>query len=156
MKALIKDLFIFIIVVVGAMVIGKLSGHLWITAVIIIGFLLYVIIRKGYKSSAQDTSKLPSNTYMKYVGGRCPDYFNYLGVTVDDGKKIDVCQNTYGINVGESPKCYSDAGTKIINFPNYGTYPMKKKSDAKKKRCEWIQDCGLTTGQFASWTGMDC
>jgi len=152
MEALLKDLLIFIIVVVGAMVIGKLSGHLWISAVVIIGFLLYVIIRKGYKSSAQNTSKLPTDTYMKYVGGHCPDYFNYLG---EDGDN-DVCQNTYGINVGDSAKCYSDPGKKIINFPKYDTYPMKKKSDAKKKRCQWIQDCGLTTGQFASWSGMDC
>ncbi len=114
MNDLIKEILIFICVIVGAMILGKLSGHIWVGIVIIVIFLLYIVINKGYKSSEPSTEKLPTNTYMKYVGGRCPDYFNYLG---KDGEN-DVCQNTYGINVGDNDKCYDDAKKKNKEFSN--------------------------------------
>ena len=139
------------------MVIGKLTGKLWISIIIILGFLVYVIISKGYKSSADNTTKVPTKTYMKYVGGRCPDYFDYLGTENDK----DICQNTYGITVNNtSGKCYTDDpkynNQKVIEFPTYNKWPLKKDSDSKKERCTWIQNCGLSDSQFASWSGMKC
>ena len=152
MKAIIQDVLIFILVVVVAITIGHLTGRGWISGVIIGGFLLYVVIRKGFKSDQRDIIHVPTNTYMRYVGGHCPDYWKYIGT--EGGK--DICQNNYKLKTTDDKICYTDKETHEKRFERVDRWPLKDGSSALTERCRWQRKCGKRSGQYASWSGLKC
>ena len=115
------------------------------------------------KSNNTKSITYPSKKYMEEIGGKCPDYWTYMGT--DSENKV-VCKNNYNIpihpvnahNADISSKCldhYVDnpEENNIKRFSNYSSWPPK--GEPLYERCRWINSCGPKVKMNGSWLGMD-
>ena len=118
-----------------------------VVLVIIILILVIVTVWMVNKSKKKDKAPVwPPAQYMKNVGGRCPDYYTYMGIS--GGK--DVCKNTFNIPT-ENNKCTKNNS---YSFSTYKKWPPT--GNALKSRCNWMKQCGPSKDiPVASWTGLD-
>ena len=139
----------------------------WTTLFAIIGVvfiiaLAYYLIRKAVasKGGKKKAVNWPSDSYMKTVGGLCPDYWVYGGPSETKGEHT--CINNFNIPIDETNiktnSCYdSDVGN-TKTFRTVKKWPPKCNNliDEKEKSiCDWIDNCGPKSGIRASWVGMD-
>ena len=127
--------------------------HLVITLIVLI---ILVIIWWAIKIKNQNTTSpkitFPPTKYMEQIGGKCPDYWTYMG----DQRGHSYCKNTYKIPINNRTSCLSNPfgdSIGIKNFPSYKHWSPTKA--ALTERCDWIKGCGPKTGVHASWIGME-
>ena len=130
--------------------------HLVITLIVLI---ILVIIWWAIKIKNQNTTSpkitFPPTKYMEQIGGKCPDYWTYMG----DQGGYSYCKNTYKIDTGHSESCMltpiPGAANSVFlkKFPSYKHWSPTKA--ALTERCNWIKSCGPKTGVHASWIGME-
>ena len=125
--------------------------HLVITLVVlIILVLIWWAIKKSKRNTTTPDIIFPSKKYMEQIGGKCPDYWTYLG---DDKNGRSFCQNTYKIQIKETSYPCTHTGTDIKAFPTYKHWSPT--GTALTERCDWITKCGPVANMDASWVGMD-
>ena len=122
--------------------------HLVITLIVLI---ILVIIWWAIKIKNQNTTSpkitFPPTKYMEQIGGKCPDYWTYMG----DQGGYSYCKNTYKIDTNDTTTtCQTNY---IKNFPSYKHWSPTKA--ALTDRCNWIKSCGPTADVHASWIGME-
>jgi len=130
--------------------------HLVLTLIVLI---ILVIIWWAIKIKNQNTTSpkitFPPTKYMEQIGGKCPDYWTYMG----DQEGYSYCKNTYKIdtqlnyNSSVTTKMVSCYSKDIKSFPSYKHWSPTKA--ALTERCDWIKGCGPKTGVHASWIGME-
>lgn len=128
-----------------------------IIIVLIILVLIWWAVLKSKRNDVPVPIEWPPQDFMKELGGKCPDYWTYLGDYKNQNINQNICENTYGIHTKKSGTCaYKKTvnGHQIIGFPAYKQWPPTKK--ALNERCKWIRKCGHPkTALDASWIGMD-
>ena len=122
------------------------------TAIIIVLVLIVLVLIwyaiKSSSSSSTTTVVWPPTDYMKNLGGKCPDYWTYLG----DNEGNNVCENTYNISTKNNSCKLSNSNLKT--FPKLNSWPPT--GAALTDRCSWINNCGPSDLNIdASWVGMD-
>tara|TARA_B110000971_G_scaffold181477_1_gene188252 strand:+ start:3004 stop:3441 length:438 start_codon:yes stop_codon:yes gene_type:complete len=135
-------------------------GAIITVIVLIILVLIWWAVLKSKRNKGPVQVTWPPPDYMRELGGKCPDYWTYLG---DNGGE-NMCENTYGFKIKPSCKITSmtKSGKEYMNFPKYKNWPPT--GNALKERCDWIQRCGqvgpkgtplANTKVDATWIGMD-
>ena len=137
----------------------------WHLVIILIVLIIIVIIWWAIKKSRQNIKQpqviFPSQKYMEEIGGKCPDYWTYLGDNEINNTKHSFCENTYKLPVRDKNTCLigndvSDnirVKSNLISFPAYKKWPPT--NTALTDRCNWISKCGPQQGMHASWVGME-
>ena len=118
---------------------------------VILFIIIIIIIIYAVKKKNTDVA-WPPPSYMNKIGGKCPDYWTYLG---EDHEDRTVCKNIYNVPITKldtQHKCMTES-TNIRKFKNYTTWPPKE--EALYERCRWIQGCGERPQLQGSWIGMD-
>lgn len=151
---------------------GKVFGGFILLFVLIsvgltVFFFTSMYMRKA--SSAQlARERNPPRSYAEYVGLKCPDGFTYAGVDPQDSKK-HLCKNVLGVMIHEgtdsnnNPICGNyDAQTKLAKFTNLDwnqlspkDYQFPRNADGVDDICNFVSQCGPTSGKRAQWTGVD-
>lgn len=131
----------------------------WTTMFAIIGCVfviavVYYIIRKVWSGdgTSKKTIDFPSDSYMRTIGGFCPDYWS-VGKRSKDKHE---CINRFNIPIHKgsgSESCLDKNGKNTITFNTIKKWPPKKKNI--RKMCSWIDNCGPRSNVRASWIGMD-
>ena len=138
---------------------STIKALLFVVLIIIFFYVLYILL---IRKSAKGATDFPSDNYMKYNGAKCPDYW----ITKEQDSDTVACYNKYGLKLGDdTTTCYStseEVTTKFKDlsdtnniklFPRFSTWPPsgdEKDTDAKKKRCDWMDTCGPVKNQTAS------
>ena len=108
------------------------------------------------KKKSIEEIEWPPTSYMKNIGGKCPDYWAYLG---EDSNNNTICQNTFNIPTNpmiiEKNKCSEEIKPELYikKFKNYSSWPPK--GESLSDRCEWLNKCGQKNGINGSWIGLD-
>jgi hypothetical protein len=108
------------------------------------------------KKKSKKEIEWPPTIHMKNIGGKCPDYWTYLG---EDSNNNTICQNVFNIPTNpmetDTNKCSIEVkpDIHIKKFKNYSSWPPKGTS--LSDRCEWINKCGQKNGITGSWIGLD-
>jgi len=121
--------------------------------VLIILVLIWWAVLKSKRNKIPKPVEWPPQTFMKELGGKCPDYWTYLG----DNDGSNICENTYNIKT-KSDWCHNktklQSGHEYRDFPEYKQWPPTGK--ALTERCKWIKKCGPSKMALdATWIGMD-
>ena len=116
--------------------------------ILIILIIIWWAIKTKSSNSTQPSITFPSKKYMEQIGGKCPDYWTYLG----DRGNYNFCKNTYKVPV-KNNNCYISGNNEIKNFTKYTKWTPT--GDSLTDRCNWIKECGPQDGIDASWIGMD-
>ena len=136
-------------------------GAIITVVVLIILVLIWWTVLKGKRNKGPVQVTWPPPDYMRELGGKCPDYWTYLG----DNDGDNMCENTYNLKV--NTKCVLKtkeygSGKEYTNFPKYKSWPPT--GNALTARCNWIKGCGqigpagTPLGKIkvdATWIGMD-
>lgn len=142
---------------------GILLGILLLFVVLFIILMIYYFVTKNkMDNSITSGSMLPPPEYMRSVGIRCPDYWEDLGTDPSNTNK-HICRNTYNIpvaNVGDT-SCYDDQGQRTKSFTtaensdfNGNMTQLKEGGNIENERCRFVQRCGPTPNEDASWLGI--
>lgn len=132
-----------------------------ITIVVIflaVALIIFGIVRtvksNSETSQPENNNEWPDPYYMDRIGKFCPTGWVYEGKV---GHK-DICKNVYDIPTQDNTFCHED---KIKKFPHF----RKKWQDCidnpekcgrmRKKRCEWINRCGINDDNNAQWIGFE-
>ena len=113
-------------------------------------FLLFIIylLYRYYLAKPIQPKRFPSDSYMKNMGLRCPDYWTYQNGT---------CVNQFNIPVANPKFCYDDPKNKTKKFQPITRWPVNSNEvdDVLKDRCQWVRNCGPNNKLPASWVGID-
>ena len=121
-------------------------------AIGVILVLIFIVIIIYAATKNKKKIDWPPPSYMKEIGGKCPDYWTYLG---EDENNQTVCKNIYNVPINKldtKHKCMQE-GSNIVKFENYSSWPPT--GEALNERCRWIKGCGERPKINASWIGMD-
>ena len=119
---------------------------------IILGFIFLLIILyflyRYFRGKPKAPANYPSDSYMREVGLRCPDYWVY-------NQEKGVCVNQFNIPVNDPKTCYDQNNEK--KFKEIRNWPVNTNEfdEVLKGRCEWLRECGPTKKIPASWVGVD-
>jgi Ca2+/Na+ antiporter len=170
-------IFPLIIIIVIGLVIYYLTNNLWVSmSVFIVILLIYLIVMRGMRRKEDKEDVFPSSNWMKYVGSRCPDYWQFQGQVVNPGNlkgTYNKCYNNpseeLSVDVPDNNTCYDDVTGRLKYFPVFKKWPPEDEQDEKTKKqiCTWMNQCGpskkqdifgnITQGSVpASWQGMLC
>ncbi len=150
----------------GGMDVAKGAGWFLVAlfGVAIFLFVLVIIFYFIQRRAQYDATnipmgqKMPPEDYMKHVGIKCPDYWEYLGKDPQNSSN-HLCKNVQNIKLNDPKKCYTDAENKIMSFPNVDWDNTVKdgylSGKPVHKICEWQKSCGPIKNQDAGWLGVD-
>ena len=122
--------------------------------------IAYYFVRRHAEHEAKVRmlkQRTPPLDYMKYVGVKCPDYWEYMGKDPDN-KDLHMCKNTFNVGVNDNT-CYDDVDNKVKKFPKVEWRLQGKherlKGDAVQQICKWRKQCGPQPKKDASWLGVE-
>jgi len=128
---------------------------------IILFILLIVYIVQVGKANQElnNVDILPPPEYMSKVGGKCPDYWKFMGI---DANGKNICKNAMNIPVWnpDNKICYDDKTSKTKSFynPNISQdkdNKWKMDGKAEKEMCKFVSQCGPSQNLEASWIGVN-
>jgi hypothetical protein len=146
----------------------------------LIGLIVILIII--YRFSTISSNKInksdvvknwPPKQYMENVGVLCPDYWVYMGPDPNNPTTHHICWNKYNLDInkvttGSNPEgqipatCYTNANgrqkkftTMTISNNNKLLDKGKTSDEGLKDICEFIKECGPSSGKEASWLGFN-
>ena len=123
-----------------------------ILIVLIILVLIWWAVLKSKRKDIPLPVQWPPEDYMAELGGKCPDYWTYLG----DHDNKNICQNTLNIKTNHN-NCHNlstaDGDMQLTEFTKYKKWPPT--GNALDERCKWIKQCGSVGNIDATWIGMD-
>lgn len=131
-----------------------------ILGVLFLAAILYFFLRKRADYLNKEfikKSRTPPLDYMRHVGVKCPDYWDYMGKDPNNADR-HICKNTYNLSVNDPTNCYTNQGQRETSFP---TVKWELRGDDEKLKgaaiseiCEWRNKCGNTKNSNASWLGI--
>jgi len=128
-----------------------LTTILSIVGIITLLAIAYFFWRRHLHASRQrekQKMRFPPEQYMRHVGVFCPDYWIHTG--------SGICENKFAIPVAnkQNPVCFDSGSTTRKTFNNLPEFPVKKGDERLKSRCDWIDNCGTSTGAKGLWSGI--
>lgn len=141
------------------------SGLILAVIIVVVLLIYYFVIRRMQISrmKASVNTQMPPANYMREIGIRCPDYWEYLGE--DPARNgYHLCKNVYNIPIQQSnlSACYDDVSNRIKSFPTFkneqwskGKNGLNITGEGTDKLCNWVSQCGPRQNEEAAWMGVN-